>query len=390
MKLFSEKVKIGNNFKIDEDGIMLVKAVILKEGVFDYLESEFVEGGSQQKIVPVYIPLNEFTPEALKSGEGRDVIVGDHDWRTVDNALKDGNTVGNISGTLSLQDGKIVCELLIKDKETIDKILAKELVEISAGYTADFQQEDGSYNGTPYNYRQGNIVFNHVLLLPVGEGRCGSDVRVINKKKGETKMSKTLRVQIGNIDKTVEFSNEDDAAKAETLVEEVKTASAKDVENALEELKTLKEEVETKNAEIEEKTKLVEEYKQKLEEALSPEVQEEMAEELAEQKMAEEEVIDTEFEEDEKEEVKNECKALNRKQRILHLASKVMNKKGFDCANLSEDRMIGAFQAIALEAHQKVQNKKAAEKKFVPGVQAMNKQSTQKSGVARMFYGIKK
>lgn len=390
MKLFSEKVKIGNNFKIDEDGIMLVKAVILKEGVFDYLESEFVEGGSQQKIVPVYIPLKEFTPEALKSGEGRDVIVGDHDWRTVDNALKDGNTVGNISGTLSLQDGKIVCELLIKDKETIDKILAKELVEISAGYTADFQQEDGSYNGTPYNYRQGNIVFNHVLLLPVGEGRCGSDVRVINKKKGETKMSKTLRVQIGNTDKSVEFSNEDDAAKAETLVEEVKTASAKDVENALEELKTLKEEVETKNAEIEEKTKLVEEYKQKLEEALSPEVQEEMAEELAEQKMAEEEVIDTEFEEEEKEEVKNECKALNRKQRILHLASKVMNKKGFDCANLSEDRMIGAFQAIALEAHQKVQNKKAAEKKFVPGVQAMNKQSTQKSGVARMFYGIKK
>jgi len=390
MKLFSEKVKIGNNFKVDADGIMLVKAVILKEGVFDYLESEFIEGGSQQKVVPVYIPLDEFTPEALKSGEGRDVIVGDHDWRTVENALKDGNTVGNISGTLDLQDGKIVCELLIKDKETIDKILAKELVEISAGYTADFQQEDGSYNGTPYNYRQGNIVFNHVLLLPVGEGRCGSDVRVINKKKGETKMSKTLRVQIGNIDKTVEFSNEDDAAKAETLVDEVKTSSAKDVENALEELKTLKEEVETKNAELEEKKKLIEEYKEKLEEALSPETQEAMAEELAEQKVAEDEVIEAEFEDDEKEEVKNECKALNRKQRLLHLASKVMNKQGFDCANLSEDRMIGAFQAIALAAHQKVQNKKANEKKFVPGVQAMNKQAEQKTGVARMFYGIKK
>lgn len=203
-------------------------------------------------------------------------------------------------------------------------------------------------------------------------------------------MSKTLRVQIGNTDKSVEFSNEDDAAKAETLVEEVKTASAKDVENALEELKTLKEEVETKNAEIEEKTKLVEEYKQKLEEALSPEVQEEMAEELAEQKIAEDEVIETEFDEEEKEEVKNECKALNRKDRLLLLASKVMNKKGFDSANLSEDRLIGAFQAIALEAHQKVQNKKAEAKKFVPGVQAMNKQATQKTGVARMFYGIKK
>ena len=127
MELKSERVKIGNNFKVDEDGIALVKAVILKEGVFDYLESEFIDGGTNE-IVPVYIPLQEFTPEALKSGEGRDVIVGDHDWRTIDNALKDGHTVGNVSGTLSLEGGKIVCELRIKDKKTIDKILAKELV----------------------------------------------------------------------------------------------------------------------------------------------------------------------------------------------------------------------------------------------------------------------
>ena len=385
MEIKSARVKIGNNFKVDEDGIALVKAVILKEGVFDYLESEFIDGGSSEKIVPVYIPLAEFTPEALKSGEGRDVIVGDHDWRTVENALTDGNTVGQVSGVLYLEGGKIVCELRIKDKETVDKILAKELVEISAGYTADFTQEAGIYNGTQYKYRQGNIVFNHVLLLPVGEGRCGSDVRVINKKKGELKMSKTLRVKIGNTDKSVEFSNEEDAAKAEDLVEEVKTSSAKDVENALEEVKKLEEEVKTKNAELEEKKQIIEEFKEKLEEALSPETQEAMAEELAEQKEAENEVIETEFEDDkEKEEVKNACKSLNRKARILFLAEKVMNKKGFDCADMSEDRKIGAFQAIALEARQKVKNKKA-DKRFVPGAQAMNKAAEVKTGVSRMF-----
>ena len=286
---------------------------------------------------------------------------------------------------LSLDGKKIVCELRITDKETVDKILAKELVEISAGYTADFTQEAGIYDGQPYKYRQGNIVFNHVLLLPVGEGRCGADVRVINKKQGELRMSKTLKVKIGNTDKSVEFSNEDDATKAEELVEEVKTSSAKDVENALEEVKKLEEEVKTKNAELEEKKQVIEEFKQKLEEALSPETQEAMAEELAEQKVAEDEVIETEFESDEeKEEVKNACKALNRKDRILFLAEKVMNKKGFECAGLSEDRKIGAFQAIALEAHQKVQNKKA-EKQFVPGAKAMNKSAELKTGVARMF-----
>lgn len=199
-------------------------------------------------------------------------------------------------------------------------------------------------------------------------------------------MSKTLRIKVGNVDKSVEFSNEDDAAKAEELVDEVKSASAVDVENALEEVKTLKEEVETKNAELEEKKQMIEEFKNKLEEALSPEKQEELAEELAEQKQAENEVIDSEFEEDEeKEEVRNACKALNRKDRILLIAEKVMNKKGFDCSDMSEDRKIGAFQAIALEAHVKAENKK---KGFVPGVKALNTKAPAQPGagsVSRMF-----
>lgn len=387
MDFYTEKVKIGNSFKVDEDGIMTVKACILKEGVFPYLESEFIEGASNTQ-VPVYIPNDAFTSQALESGEGRDVIIGDHVWRTAENSMHDGHTVGSIAGVLHSENGKIFCKLRIDDKETVDKVLAKELVEISAGYRADFQQEDGIYNGTPYKYRQGNIVFNHVLLLPVGEGRCGSDVKVINKKQlGENKMSKTLRVKIGNVDKSVEFSSEDDAGKAEELVEEVKKTSAVDVENALEEVKTLKEEVETKNAELEEKKKLIEEYKEKLEEALSPEKQEELAEELAEQKVAEDEVIDVEIEdEDEKEEVKNACKALNRKDRILFLAERVLNKKGFDCSDMSEDRKIGAFQAIALEAHAKVNNKKT-NKAYVPGAKALNAMTpvAGQASVSRMF-----
>lgn len=199
-------------------------------------------------------------------------------------------------------------------------------------------------------------------------------------------MSKTLRVKVGNVDKSVEFSNEEDANKASEIVEEVKSASAVDVENALEEIKSLKEEVETKNAELEEKKQLVEEFKQKLEEALSPEKQEELAEELAEQKVAEDEVIETEIDEDEKEEVKNACKAMNRKARILYLAEKVLNKKGFKCDGMSEDRMIGAFQAIALESHAKVQNKK--DKSFVPGAKALNAKAPNAAGtgtVSRMF-----
>ena len=53
-------------------------------------------------------------------------------------------------------------------------------------------------------------------------------------------MAKTLRVKIGNVDKSVEFSSEEDAAKAEELVEEAKKTSAADVENAVATLTGLK------------------------------------------------------------------------------------------------------------------------------------------------------
>ena len=109
---------------------------------------------------------------------------------------------------------------------------------------------------------------------------------------------------------------------------------------------------------------------------------------MAEQKVAQDEVIETEIEDDsEKEEVKNACKAMNRKDRIMYLAEVVMNKKGFDCAGMSDDRKIGAFQAIALEAHAKVKNKASA-KTFVPGAKALNAKGTATPGnssVARMF-----
>ena len=75
MEIISARVKIGNNFKIDDDGLMVVKACILKEGVFPYLASEFIENG-ENKQVNVYIPASEFTPKALESGQGADVIIG--------------------------------------------------------------------------------------------------------------------------------------------------------------------------------------------------------------------------------------------------------------------------------------------------------------------------
>lgn len=98
----SIRAKIGN-WKVDEDGFLKIKAVILKQGVFDYLEKEFLPESGSNKIIPVFIPASEFTPEALESGEGKQVIVDNHDWQTVENALDNKMHVGDIAGVLEVR-----------------------------------------------------------------------------------------------------------------------------------------------------------------------------------------------------------------------------------------------------------------------------------------------
>lgn len=354
------RAKIGNNYRIDDDGFMTIRACILKEGIFDYLEKEFDKNGTND-IKSVYIPASEFTEKALKTGNGKFVIDGtEHDWRTIDN-IDDGKTVGSISGELSKKGNKIECDILIKDKDTIEKIKNKELIEVSAGYLADFIKEPGNYDGTPYDYRQSNIVFNHILLLPKGEGRCGSDVRVFNKKsERKENMSIKIRYRVGNVDKTKEFSNEDDARKAEEMVSDVEESKKIDVENAMNQFEEIKKEVEAKNAELDATRKELEEVKNKIDELLSPEAQDALADEVLEQREAEDAIVEEEIDDSEKEEVKNACKAMNRSARVQYLAKKVLNKRGVTADVMTEDQLVGAFMALASEAKAKrAGNKKA-------------------------------
>lgn len=384
----SIRAKIGN-WKVDEDGFLKIKAVILKQGVFDYLEKEFLPESGSNKIIPVFIPASEFTPEVLESGEGKQVIVDNHDWQTVENALDNKMHVGDIAGVLEVKGNKIYCNILVKDAETIDKIKNKNLVEVSAGYSADFIKKPGVYNENPYEYRQENIRFNHILLLPSGEGRCGSDVRVLNKKtddeRKDNKMSMKIRYRVGNSDRTKEFSNEDDARKAEEMAEEIRESKDVDVKNALEKFEEIKKEVETKNAELEEARAEIEAIKQQIEEALSPEAQEALADEILEQREAEEDIVEKEFEEEEREEVRNACKAMNRSARAAFLARKVLNKKGVATEGMSEDALHGSFVALAAAAKAKVANSR--NNGVVVGAKAFNASArvSNRDAIKRMF-----
>jgi hypothetical protein len=78
------------------------------------------------------------------------------------------------------RDGDLTAgTIYLEDQVTIDKVLSKELVELSAGYTTTLVHEPGvTADGIQYDARQTEIRGNHVAILPVGRGRAGREVRL--------------------------------------------------------------------------------------------------------------------------------------------------------------------------------------------------------------------
>ena len=206
------------NWRVDDDGMLRVTAHVLKEGVYPYSAQETDSAGALPGVDPVqqYIPVSELTEGALNSLEGKPVVINAHEWRDAENTLVDGLTVGTIAGRPTItDDGCIECDMLIFDPETIKKIESRALVEVSAGYNGTFMVQDGEFGGRRYHGVQSNLRFNHVLLLPKDMGRCGYDVRIINRREqasgkssaGEETMPITLKLTVGNKARSYKFQN---------------------------------------------------------------------------------------------------------------------------------------------------------------------------------------
>ena len=190
------KIEDGK-WRIDEDGFLRVTACVLKPGVYDYGVDELPENARSRfcnaKKVTQAVVADEFTDEALASLEGKPVIMDartdDHDWRTTksDPALE----VGSVAGKPRVApDGSILADLLIKRKDAIDAIINDRRREISAAYDASL--DDGAKMNADFVQRHHR--FNHVLLIPTGKGRCGPDVKILNRKGQES----VTTIRIGN------------------------------------------------------------------------------------------------------------------------------------------------------------------------------------------------
>lgn len=359
------------NWRIDDDGMLRVTAQILADGVYEYGPHEVPKGTGvgPDGLSHIYIPLSEFTADALKTLEGKPVIMGHHEWRDTENTQSDGLTVGAVAGKPEIRGPYVVVDLLINEKSAIDGVVSGKLTETSAAYDSTFTIQEGQYKGQGFNGVQKDLRFNHVLLLPEGEGRC--NVKILNNKKaGVHKMAeKIIQMRVGNKTCSYRFTNEDDAREGEKMAEDQKAFNADELAEAVGLAQELKVQIDEMKAKYDEALKVVEAQKAQIDELMSAETQDALAQEALAQGEAEAAIVDEAVEnevikEEEKEEIKNRCQnartlADRRRvlvQRALALDESVMQK-------WDQKQIDASFDTLAMRA----QNSKIRRARTVMG-----------------------
>lgn len=176
-----------SNRYFDENGYLVIKDnKIAKAGVFEYLGREISDSLPETEVYKVYRPWEELEKSA-KDFEGMPVKFG-HEWVQPE---KRDIKIGAVSGEVKLEEPYLTADIKIYDKDAIEEITNKGIVDLSPGYKAHYKQESGEYNGEQYDFKQEDIKYNHLAV--VENGRSGKDVKINDENpilKGEINMKK--------------------------------------------------------------------------------------------------------------------------------------------------------------------------------------------------------
>jgi hypothetical protein len=218
MYRFVSKISNSGTWRIDSDGFLRVTMCVLCGGVFDYAKADLPEELTRLKpdldVWRVRIPDNAFSGDFLKSAEGKPVIAWNHEWQEAAQLDKEA-IIGALAGAAKMEGTEMVMDAIISDKGSIEAVKNGDLQDISAGYHSSIDPLDGDPEADAV---QMPTEMNHVVLLPVGRGRCGRSVRILNKK--ENVMVKVKIKNAAGEEKEYQFSNEDDAKQAEGMAKD--------------------------------------------------------------------------------------------------------------------------------------------------------------------------
>ena len=161
---------IGNLSKTPQGGLV-VDANLSRVGVLKY---NMPDGSVRRE----YRPQEEvFNPDSLRSFDHA-TVTDDHPGR-VDTANWKKVSVGYVAGAPGRKDRFLSGTLHIQDANTIAKIEAGTLRELSCGYECKIDPTPGTtQDGEEYDAIQREIRGNHVALGPKGWGRAGPEARL--------------------------------------------------------------------------------------------------------------------------------------------------------------------------------------------------------------------
>jgi hypothetical protein len=230
--LYSDKLD-PSRWEIDGSGFLRIRTRVLSSGVMAYSREEIGEANippeiKDNPILLVVMPDTLAEPRAIRSLEGMPITV-QHAEINVQNTEAQ---VGSVAGTPCVEGPYLCADMRITDVAAIAQVASRELVELSSAYQMEVLWERGEYDGAPFHGKQTKLRYEHVALLPQGEGRAGPDVRVLNRQTllEDTTMadpvSKTL-IKIGNRQFSVENAQAAEIANAvdEQVSEAKKTTS---------------------------------------------------------------------------------------------------------------------------------------------------------------------
>lgn len=184
--------KISANKEVTPEGFLLCKNVpVARIGLMYYAPGEVdgLEAGPHGIIIVSRVEGDLFTEETMSSGLGKPITINHPDEHvdpsTYENFSK--GTALNVRRGEGEESDLLLMDLLISSIDAINAI-DDGCDEISLGYRANYEEL------SPGEYRQFNVVINHVAL--VESGRCGprcavkdSNEKVIEMAKNKVKTS---------------------------------------------------------------------------------------------------------------------------------------------------------------------------------------------------------
>lgn len=357
------------NWRIDPDGMLRVTANIIKEGVFPYalgaglknLPEDMQKRFAGRDAVFERITFDALTDEILASLEGKPVLVDDHDWQRAGGDKAEDRAIGSIAGKPKIVDGFVQADLLITDPETIERIRSRDLMEISAGYMAGIIDQQGELDGKLYDMEQDITRFNHVTILPLGKGRCGRDVKILNSMENEgNNMTVKIDRQIGNSVETFSFGSDEDAREARRMCDMLVAPVDQRRQNAEDEAAGKDGEIDKLKKENESLAGEKSSLEAKLDEIILR-LEKLSALEVREQEADEDVILAEELNEDDSKKAKDEVEKQNSLDgRRKAVVSAVARQNGLDAADWSTDAVDSQFQLLAARAKKAKESREAA------------------------------